>query len=231
MKLSILVLFLVQLGYAIPNTNSHNSFESWLQLPHKLAMRSFASQQGEAVVFLQKTAFNSKNNMSTRWKAFMLLSQLTGSKTHKHIDKALQSKTWYMRSAALVSLAEFDVLSVKKPAMRLLSDDPSLLVRLKAAELLSAQMDESVINLFWKKVYSPDSYHRHKSLWIRHELVSSLLVEPRTKDLDKWIQLLKEKDGDLLKMATLALKKMNKDTNPQSLQTAYWQQKYKQRLQ
>ena len=86
--------------------------------------------------------------------------------------------------------------------------DPALLVRMKALEILKDETGDKYKELFWKKVYSPDSLNGKKSLWIRNDIARILMQDPRKKDLKRWVRLLHEHDRRLQTIASKALSKI-----------------------
>lgn len=197
-----------------------------LRAPHELAVSSVKQMGGVVLENLQKMAFNDKWPMKTRWKAFMVYTHVKGKDSHNVIKKAMISKTWYMRSAGLTALKSIDPQGAKKWAYKLLSQDPALMVRMKAVEILKENPNEKVTELFWKKINSPDSIHRRQSLWIRGDMARILMHQPRSKDLKRWLELLHQSDAELQKIASVALNKIHQSPETSSTSVSYWQQKY-----
>lgn len=148
--------------------------------------------------------------METRWKSLTLLAQLA-KKPGPHIDKALRSSQWFMRSAGLTALESLDMKKAKSWARYQLQKDPALMVRMKAFEVLAKEPDDKTLDLFWQKISSSDSYHHKKSLWIRNDLAVALSKHPRKKDLNKWVQLLHDPEQQIQKAAAHVLTKIHGD--------------------
>ena len=229
MKLFILILWTPSLLFAVPHEISFEEkvFHS-LRKPHQQAVDSVTELGSPSYEKLQEISFNDKFPMNTRWKSFMVMTQVAGMKSVPDIKKALLSTTWFMRSAGLTALSQLDGPSARKWALQKLDKDPSLMVRMKAFEILSAKSDEQVIELFWQKLYSKDSFHKNKSLWIREDLAHRLLERPRQRDASRWIQVLHDSDPKLQVIASQALADLNKETSVGGKDVSYWQQKYPQ---
>ncbi len=200
-----------------------------LRLPHRLA-RENLSQWGTGVYGpLRTLAFDEKIPMRTRWKSFMLYTQLAGAKSLPIINQASDHKDWFMRSAALTALERVNISMARRRAFDKLNKDPALMVRAKALDILQSQFGEDVVELFWKKLHSADSFHNNKSLWIRKNLAVSLVKNPRKRDTQRWIRLLHGPDGELQQVAALALSKINnhsssnKDANKD---VSFWKSRY-----
>ena len=198
-----------------------------LRQPHEISVQTIKNARNDKnLQTLERMAFNDKWPLKTRWKSFMILTEIKGAKSLSQIKRALLSKTWYMRSAGLTALKNIDPQAAKKWAYNKLNNDPALLVRTKALEILKNEKSEKVKELFWKKVYSADSLHRNKSLWIRGDLARILLKEPRKKDLRRWVRLLHESDQELQTVASYALSKIKSDGSKNAENISYWQKKY-----
>lgn len=227
MKLCLFVLLLTpSLMAAVPGKISDDNIALALRQPHEVAIQTIKNTSSQGLLTLQEMAFNDKWPMKTRWKSFMLLTQIKGKKSIPQIKKALLSKTWFMRSAGLTALKNIDSRAAKKWAYHKLDQDPALLVRMKALEILKDERGEKVKELFWKKIYSSDSRHRNKSLWIREDLARILMKKPRKKDLKRWVRLLHESDEGLQVVASFALNKMNSSGAANSEDISFWQKKY-----
>ena len=197
-----------------------------LRQPHPIALQQIEQLGKASHSVLEKLAFTEKYPMKTRWKAFMLLSISMGEQSIPMVKKALQSKTWFMRSAGLVALQSLDPQGAKKWAYRILNNDPALMVRMKAVEVLQQNPSEEVTELFWKKVYSADSLHRDKSLWIRSDLAQVLVKDPRKKDLQRWVRLLHDEDKKLQVIASLALEKLHNNGPDSAHPVSFWQERF-----
>lgn len=200
-----------------------------LRLPHRLA-RENLSHWGIGVYGpLRTLAFDEKIPMRTRWKSFMLYTQLAGVKSLPIINQASDHRDWFMRSAALTALEGINKSMARRRAFDKLNKDPALMVRAKALDILQNQFGEDVIELFWKKLHSADSFHNNKGLWIRKNLAVSLMKNPRKRDIQRWIQLLHGQDEELQQVAALALSKINNHSSPDknaNKDVGFWKNRY-----
>ena len=100
-----LVFFLLapNLKAAIIKTrNQEKIFES-LRLPHELAVQSIRQMPEMGLASLKEVAFSKHWPLKTRWKSFMVMTEIQGKKSVPEIKRALQSSTWFMRSAGLTA--------------------------------------------------------------------------------------------------------------------------------
>ena len=201
-----------------------------LRLPHTLAIENLSQWGVKTYGPLKTLAFNEKIPMRTRWKSFMVYTQLAGSNSFQVINQALGHKDWFMRSAALTALESIDESLARQWALKKLNNDPALMVRTKALEILQKRSSGESVELFWKKLYSADSFYNNRSLWIRKSLAINLMEKPRKKDIHRWIRLLHGSDDDLQQVAAMALSRINtrvnKDSSPDNKDVSFWKNQY-----
>lgn len=226
------ILFFVVLSFSI---SSHGAIQAQsqqekiileLRKPHELAVKNLEVLGTSTYSDLKKIAFAERFPMKTRWRSFMALTSLKGKKSLPEIKKALTHSVWFMRSAGLTAMEVQFPNGAKKWAFKLLDKDPALMVRMKALETLRNVNDDKVTELFWKKVYSSDSLHRNRSLWIRNDLAKILANRPRKKDLKRWVRLLHDKDIDLNQVASTVMAKLHKDVSIKGEQVSFWQKRF-----
>jgi hypothetical protein len=211
--------------HALPQKNSRLQMDigQALRLPHNQALSSVRSLGSGAVEPLKKVAFNEKLPMGTRWKAFMVVVEIEKSKSLAFVDEALKSKTWYMRSAGLTALTKIYPLRAKAWARKLLKNDPALMVRMKAVEILQEDKDKKTVRLFWEKIFSSDSQRAGKSLWIREDLVRILSQSPQKRDLKNWAKLLHDTDPKIQRLASLMMNALHRGQGFGEKSLSQWQ--------
>ena len=230
MKIVLSVLFFSQVSLAaVKRTTFDSHILSTLNHSHEQAVQKVRRQGRRSLEQLRTIAFDQATPMKTRWKSFMVFTEVLGKESLPEIKKALLSKTWYMRSAGLTAMNSLDSHAARKWAYQKLGKDKALMVRMKALEILQNSMDTKVTELFWNKLYAKDSFHMNKSLWIREDLAKLLLKKPRKKDLAKWVKLLHGEDLKLQGIASQALAKLNK-VDPLSKKVSYWQERFPQKV-
>lgn len=213
---------------AVPRASTATSIKEF-EMDHALGVKSLKQKGAASHNQLRELAFDSGQPMKTRWKAFMLYTQVKQKASFPIIKKALLSKTWYMRSAGLTALQKIDRQAAKKWAYSKLNQDPALLVRMKAFEILKNDSDPKIKALFWKKLHSKENVHKNKSLWIRSDLAKALMKLSDANDSAKWARLLYDQDEKIRKVAALALGRIHRKDQSQSvLSLKDWQAKYPQ---
>lgn len=224
--LFIVLAWSVQGLAAVPQQNFQEKIFLNLREDRPIAVQEMSRLGKNGLEELRKISFNEQIPMKTRWKSFMVLTELQGKKALSDIGKALKSPTWFMRSAGLTALEKANKKMSKKWAMDRLRKDKALMVRLKALQILSAHKDKKVTELFWEKITSEDSFHLNKGLWIREDLAKNLLNRVRKKDLMSWVNLLHDQNPKIQSLAGLALRKIHKDSSGQATDVSYWKEKY-----
>ncbi len=197
-----------------------------LREPHQVAVSHLKSEKHHAYQPLKRIAFDEKMPLKTRWKSLMLLSEVYGSQSLPELEQAITHKAWFMRSAGLTALEKINQAKAKEFAFLKLKDDPSLLVRMKALELLKDSSNKDVKELMWKKIHSPDSFHQSRGLWIRQDLAQVLLKSAEIKDLKKWVKLLHDSESGVQVIAALALKKIGSNSNDESMDLSVLKKRY-----
>ncbi len=238
--------WVIPLAFSIPHNQGFRENESQsgdlqhlereivhsLRLPHDLARKDLSPWGSRVYGPLKSLAFNEKIPMRTRWKSFMVYTQMAGGSSLPIVNQALKHQDWFMRSAALTALEKIDESLVRIWAFRKLDEDPALMVRARAFDILQKWSGEDIRELFWKKLYSADSFHNDRSLWIRKSLAMSLMEKPEKKDISRWVRLLHGSDDDLQQVAAMALFRINSGRDGEgrdsSLRTdvSFWKKQY-----
>lgn len=214
---SVIFLLASQSWAAVPGGNKGSDVQKILRKPHLMAVAELQKGDTSNLRELEKLSFDSKESMETRWRAFMVLTAILGKKAIPVVKKALVSPTWYMRSAGLEAMHKLDPQASKRWALQKLNSDRALLVRMKGVEILQHSMDEKVTELFWKKMFSKDSFHQKQGLWIRKGLAQALVKKPRQKDLALWVKLLHESESSIQYMAGAALNQLGSRSTGDSI--------------
>ena len=234
----LLFPMLISLLYSSPHSQVFNEKQesmedlrqeiaSVLKQPHERAKKKMVSLGPLAQESLKAMIFDDQVPMGTRWKSFMVYTGVKGVKSMSVIERALEHKTWFLRSASLTALEQMDESLAKKWAFEKLKRDPALLVRTKALEILQKNPDARAKELFWKKLHSADSFYNGRSLWIRYHLAHTLLENLRKGDTQRWVRLLHGPDSKLQSMAALALSRIRNQIQT-SKDVSYWKAQYPQ---
>lgn len=213
---------------AIPSKKTNSEFEKALSAPLKIAVSEIYKMGPTAYRELNNIAFDATQSMNVRWKSFMVMTTIGGDKSLPEIDKALRDSVWFMRSAGLLAMQKVDRDKAINWARHLFKNDPALLVRLKATDVLRTVPDDTTKDLFWEKLYSKDNFHRDESLWIRDKIAAHLADYPRKQDFTKWKKALFDGDLKVQNQAVRAIEKITGQAKEgdEVSRVSFWQSKY-----
>lgn len=182
------------------------SFESGLQLPIESRVQVFRQNASKGFVFLSKTAFDSGESLTTRWRALTTMGRLNAQAFRKEIDRALKSPEWFMRNAALIALLSDERDRAVEQSMRLLGD-PALIVRTQAVRNLIALNANEAEAKLWAEIHNRRNFKGRESLWIRAHLAEALSRLARPGQAKAFQALLLEEDWRLHPWAIRGLEK------------------------
>jgi hypothetical protein len=227
-QLFVVLLVFPTISFAAIPSKNNTSFQRALSAPHKIAVSEIYKMGPSAYKKLNNIAFDSSQPMNTRWKSFMVMTSIGQKKSLPEIDKALRDKIWYMRSAGLLAMQKVNRAKAVEWAKYLLKKDPALMVRIKAVDVLESDPKSVTKDLFWKKLYSKENFHRNESLWIREKMVSHLASFPRKKDMKRWKKALFDKDIKVQKHAVRAIEKLTGQSQPGDMpsKVSLWKKRY-----
>ncbi len=206
---------------------------SALKLPLEQRIDSLVHEGQQGYRNLVGLMFNESLPMEVRWRAVTASGRIAGSLAKPELKRAFQSHDWYMRNAALVSMAHIDRATATDWARRLLSDK-SLVVRTAAVSTLSEFHDEASAALLWEKLYSKENFRGKQSLFIRRHIVEALArLKPKGSE-SQFVEVLADNDQTLHPAAIHALeamttKQIGKTTDPLNVKRAQWQRWWKDR--
>lgn len=172
---------------------------------------------------LTELMFSSNENMNVRWNATLSLAKIGGQESVPELEKALKNDTWFMRSAGLLGLSLVTKNHGEKEAKKLLQEDPALLVRATALQVL-AQNNKMDRQFLWGELYNPLNFKGGISLSLRLSLLKVLGKEPQLSDTPKYIALLREDDSEIRQHASVALQDISKikTTGKQAQSAEFW---------
>ena len=176
-----------------------------------LSLGSFAETEKPTLSYkqLRATAFADTQEMAVRWKALMDMTRMKKHESLIDLKKALTSKTWYMRNAALVAIESINPEMAFDIAKKQLSD-PALVVRSAAVEVLTKNKSKvaEVRDLLWKEIRAKHNLVKSKSLWIRPQISQFLANDPLPSERENFLALTEEKDDEVRANAERALQKL-----------------------
>lgn len=195
----------IALLMALPASAANiKSFDGIMRQPMEKRVHELNLRKEEASRYLIETAFDPGESLENRWRALVTMGRLDAIHFRDPLDRALISKDWFMRNAALIALQTDERLRAVAWSERLL-EDPALVVRSQAVRnlvLLNARESEPKL---WAAISDKRNYRGGDSLWIRANIAEALAgfaIPGRAKSFEN---LLLDSDERLHKWAILGL--------------------------
>ncbi len=182
-----------------------------LALPLENRKQALWNYGARGFLALKYLVFSKKEQMSVRWKALTSLARLYPEEALPISRKALRSSVWFLRNAGLIAI---EIIDVKESIQRAgdLLNDPSLIVRTAAVDVLKRNKASQYKIQLMEKLNAPDSFYKNKSLWIRHHIVSALASFCEPGEERMFIAFLKDPDERLHAYAISALETLTGKT-------------------
>ncbi|RME18463.1 MAG: HEAT repeat domain-containing protein [Bdellovibrio sp.] len=178
-----------------------------LSLPlenRKVVLKKMSQKQKE---YLKVLALDRHQSLQVRWRALIALGFVKPRGAKKVIVKALRSREWFMRNAALLAASYFERDWALFWAGKLL-DDKALVVRTAAVDVIKKLKGREYKALLWKKLYYHKNFHKGEGLWIRKHIIQALSEFSTRADKVELLRVLRSKDRKLYPYAISALERI-----------------------
>ena len=188
-----------------------NNIRMILGLPLENRKQALSRYHSFSFHVLKQFVFSKKEAMSIRWKALTSVARLHPEKAYPVVQAALRDKNWFLRNAGLIAMEIINSKESVRWAGELLND-PSLVVRTAAVAMIKKHKASHYKVYLLGKLNASDSFHKKKSLWIRHHIVSTLadFCEPGEERM--FISFLHDPDKRLHGSSIAALEKLTGKT-------------------
>lgn len=231
-----LLLFSIEGYAALPTSqgkiknNSTNDVVMALRLPLENRLMALSRRPG-SFEDLQAVSFDAKQSLQVRWRALTALARIDASRAQSTLIRAMKSKEWFMRNAALVALPRGNKDFALQWSIELL-DDPALVVRTAAAQNLKELKDRRAREELLKALRAPQNFKGEQSLWVRHHIARALAEMAIPGEERFLVSLLSEKDQRIHTWAVMGLERLTGKQLTESRQTpenrklwlAWWQE-------
>ncbi len=178
--------------------------QALLDMPIEERVKEFKTLKSTSYTFLSQAAFDAKNGLQTRWRAITTMGRLDPQAFRKDLDRALVSREWFMRNAALIALQTDDRPRAVAWSSKMLND-PALVVRTQAVRnLLELEARECEPQL-WEQIFSRKNFSGKESLWVRVHIAEALAHFATRERIKLFQRLLMDPDERLHKWAILGL--------------------------
>lgn len=179
---------------------------TFLMQPMDVRLKALEKEKPTAYKLLSQTAFDSSQNIRVRWRALTTMGRLDPEYFRKDLERALVSKEWYVRNAALIAVLNEPRHVTLKWSTQMLKD-PALMVRTQAVRNLVGINAVEAEPILWQQIWDKRNFRGRESLWIRAhmaEALSRMAVAGRARQFQK---LMLDPDPRLHKWAIQGLEK------------------------
>jgi len=196
MRLGILTFCLVLSCSARASLNS----QSWsLSKGRKHSKFVF----GKSLKDLEADVFSKKLSFQERWKLVSKVADLKKTQDAENfLMRCLESKEWFLQSAALKVLKKRNPELALYYADQLLKRSGALVVRSEAVEVVSELGGPAHTKILWQALKQQTNFKGTRSLWIRPQIVKTIYKLERSNHSKKeWRFLLRDSDKKIKEMA------------------------------
>ena len=215
------------------SSSDEQNIKMILQLPLENRNQALQNYGSKSFPVLRNLFSDEKQNMQIRWSALTSMARLYPEASLSIVTKALQHPIWFIRNAGLVALKIINPPKAIQWAGAMLND-PSLVVRTAAVQIIHDQKASQYKPQLLEKLNAKDSFHKNRSLWIRHHIVSALASFAESGEEKFFISLLNDTDTRVQTSAMQALEKISgrsfqtKDSNQAQSEKDMWLQWWSQ---
>lgn len=146
-------------------------------------------------------------SIDQKWELFKKIKNGNPEFAQKVFLTCLKSSDWALRSGGLQFLASIEPQLAKVKALELFKNDPALLVRSAALQVLEQLDLKNHKQDLWLALKDSKNFHKGHSLWIRKEIAKNLILISEKSDTLAWSLLLNDKDQDVIHYSIQALEK------------------------
>lgn len=224
----IVLLLVFQLVHAAPIKKSPDEMIKDVRqiLTENKQLENIKQYGPDGYLQLLSIANSPQESIEVRWNAMMAMARIGGVHSIPDLEKNLTHSLWYMRSGALNALSMVEKDRGLARAKLLLKNDPALLVRASALQVV-AQQSTVDSKYLWTELYNPLNFDNGYSLSIRKSIIKVLSKTPSKKEAPKFIALIRDKDPEVRTIAIHALESLSKKKSPvspiQDSVVSYWQ--------
>ena len=152
---------------------------------------------------LENYVFSEDGEFNKKWK---MVYQVAISKNPidsvEFLNRCINSKVWYLQSAALKSFNKLYPQKGLVKAREVLTDSPSLIVRTEAVKYIQQHGSEDDIQALFEALKNPKNFRGRYSLWIRPALAKAIdHLDKKNSSTEQWKKLRHDSDKVVRKMA------------------------------
>ena len=174
----VLFMFLGQTLWAAPSITTKTNSKAAIEKISTDLKRNLSQLSPEAkkssYKYLTKVSRSNGHSLAERWRATVTLSRFypkSGATT-----RSLQSRTWFLRNAALLGLAESKPKLAIEWASKFIAGDRSLVVRTAAVDVLKKWPSKEVRGILRQNIDNKRNFKNGEPLWIRKNILKALYL-------------------------------------------------------
>lgn len=181
-----------------------------LQPPAEPKLNQIVPDTENVEAFTYKDLYRENVTIEQKWAILNDLKNKSPEFAKEIYLSCIESTDWVLRVGGLKFLATLDVHTTLEKAKKLLSEDPSLLVRSAAADVLVENGLTRAKETLWAALEDSKNFHKGHSLWVRKNIASALKTVAEQTENPKWEKLLYDSDTKIREFAVEALERSNK---------------------
>jgi len=182
-------------------------FLTLLSKPMPERLQAFRKHEQHAVYqMLSQTASDPAQNLQVRWRAITSMGPLDAQYFKHDLEKALASREWFVRNAALISILSQPREVALKWSVKLLQD-PALMVRTQAVRNLVGLNAHEAEPQLWKEIWNKKNFRNRESLWVRAHIAEALARMADHGNAAGFKRLIQDPDERLHRWAIMGLEK------------------------
>lgn len=201
-----LVLFGLLLSETLWGALDKIEVKAILQMPFD-NRQLLLSEHSMSSSLLEEIVLDSKEHYEVRWDAMTALAHFYPEKAAIFIDNSIHHKEWFIRNNALLALEKISPERAHKAA-KILLEDRAMVVRAAAVRVIKNLSFKDLKTNLWEEFFHPRNKRKDQSLWIRDDLIETLVYFTEPGDEDIWIRVLKKEDTRFYMKAIQALEKI-----------------------
>lgn len=197
----MIIALILQIAWSAPHSKNdypeHVPYSQVRRMVELEGKESVIKKMGpEAYKHMRDIMLSSNESMEHRWKAALAMAKVGGPQSIPDLEIALKNSQWYMRAAGILGMSIADRKVGAQKAKELMRNDPALLVRATALQVL-AQQPKVDKEFLWSEIQNPMNFNNGKSLPIRVSILKVLDKALNHTDTDRLMALSREDNKDI----------------------------------
>lgn len=178
-----------------------------LKLPTEQRIQTLQVEKSVLIPKLQALGLDNTQPLQVRWRALTSLGHMNNSKVWEMLESNLKQSEWFVRNASLIALQKGPRKRALNAAEKLM-DDPALVVRTAAVQVISQLKGSEKSEILWKKLFSSENYRNGESLWIRKHIAQALSQFAKPGSQSHFRKMLEDSDPEIHEIAIATVERL-----------------------